>query len=64
MAASTVANDAIPALPPWSCNKALPAQPFGSQKEAFGTAKKYANNQGFAVRILRSYLRGDYARYL
>ena len=38
--AATVVNDAIPAVPPWSCNEVLPARPFGSQKEAVDTAKK------------------------
>ena len=58
MAASTVVNDAIPARPPWSCDEFLPARPFGSQKEAVDTTKKYAISQGFAVRILCSNLRG------
>ena len=58
MAASTVVIDAIPAVPSWSCDEVLPAQPFDSQKEAVRTAKKLAISQGFAVRIQCSNLRG------
>ena len=58
MAASTVVIDAIPAVPSWSCDEVLPAGPFGSQKEAVDTSKKYAISQGFAVRIQCSNLLG------
>ena len=58
MAASAVVNDAIPAVPPWSCDEVLPERPFDSQKEAVDTTNEYAISQGFDVRILCSNLCG------
>ena len=54
VASSTILNDAIPAFPLWSSDGVLPAGPFGSQKEAVDTVKKYAISQDFAVSILCS----------
>ena len=55
---STVVNDAIPAVPPWSCDEVPAARPFASQKEAVDTAKKYDISQDFAGHILYINLRG------